>query len=70
MTEPGPGEFRCEACGGVFGKVLSDAEERAQFAREFPGLDRDTTPGGMACEDCYQAMKAWGLFEIPIDQLR
>ena len=66
----GPGQYRCEACGGVFGKTRSDEQALAAVAVEFPGVDVDTEPMGLACDDCYEAMKASGLFDIPIDRLR
>lgn len=56
-------QFRCDACGGMWDKALTDAEAAEQFGAEFPGQAMDDV--GVVCEDCYAKMEASGLFEAP-----
>lgn len=51
---PGPGQFRCEMCGGVFDSG-DDGEARAEALAK--GLDPDDC--GLVCDDCY-AKTPWG----------
>lgn len=51
---PGPGQFRCEMCGGVF-DLGDDDEAKAEALAK--GLD--PADCGMVCDDCY-AKTPWG----------
>lgn len=52
---PGPGEYRCEACKGIFKKGWSDAEALEEFQRDFPNVSMDDT--GIVCDKCYKLMQ-------------
>lgn len=52
----GPGQFRCEMCGGVFDSDPGDdAEARGEAIMK--GLD--PADCGIVCDDCY-ALTPWG----------
>jgi len=49
-----PDEYQCAACDGVFVKTLTEEEEKAQLAKEFPGFTFDQCD--RVCDDCYHGM--------------
>lgn len=55
IDEPGPNQYRCSACGGVFDKQRSDedalADAEAVFGEE---LYAGGLPPEVVCEDCYR----------------
>jgi Fe2+ or Zn2+ uptake regulation protein len=48
-------EFKCEICGGIFEKALSENEAQKQLGEEFPGFKSDDC--GLVCQDCYDGTR-------------
>jgi len=57
MTKPnpGPGEYRCEMCRGIFAFGWSDEEARKEA--EDKGIDPNAS--SLVCDDCYR-LTPWG----------
>lgn len=51
---PGPGEFRCAVCRGIFEKGWSDDEAAAELTTTFPGIGQDEC--ALVCDDCFEKM--------------
>jgi hypothetical protein len=59
-AEPGPNQYRCGCCGGIFDKGRSDNEARAEAERIFgTALHAGGEPPVIVCDDCYTAFMAW-----------
>lgn len=56
-AEPGPGEFRCEHCKGVFAKGYTDAEAAAEAVANW-GTAEPEDPV-LICDPCYQKFRVW-----------
>ncbi len=55
------GQYKCDACGGVFDKVedWTEGDAVAEAEEAFPGLmDAPAEERGVVCDDCYKAMMA------------
>lgn len=56
-VEPGPDQFKCSACGGVFDKTRSDEEAMADAEQVFgEELHAGGLPPAVVCDDCYRAI--------------
>lgn len=53
IAQPGPSQFRCDVCGGVFEKGRQD-EDAAAEARDRYG-DVPIEECGIVCDDCAKA---------------
>lgn len=57
IKAPGPDQFRCSACGGVFDKGRTDEAAMAEAEQIF---GEELHAGGLApavvCEDCYRSI--------------
>jgi len=51
-TEPGPNQYRCEWCNGIFDKGWSDEEAMAEKERDFEAVPMEAC--AVVCDDCYQ----------------
>ena len=51
--------FKCDECGNVYEKNLSEEEAVEQLASEFPGANINEC--GIVCDDCYNEMMSDGL---------
>jgi hypothetical protein len=52
--------YRCAVCKGVFIKVSTDAEARAEFESENPHLaDMPKEQMEVLCDDCFVLFKRW-----------
>lgn len=50
-----PQDFRCDLCGGIYEKGMSEEEALAELARNYgPGVSVEEC--GITCDDCYQAI--------------
>lgn len=51
---PGPNQYRCDICGGIFDKAWTNDDAEAELRRNFPGLK----PGdcGITCDNCFDAI--------------
>lgn len=58
MTE---NEYRCDACGGIFEKVWTE-EEAIEEHMGGPHGHVPVEQCGLVCDDCFEKMKAAGLF--------
>ena len=54
FVEPGPNEYRCAVCKGVFEKAWTDEEADAERISNFPDVPKEEC--ATICDDCYQAM--------------
>jgi len=56
-------EYQCEACGGTFEAEWSE-EEAAAEAKALFGIENihDKEQAACVCDDCFNRMKARGLF--------
>jgi hypothetical protein len=52
--KPGPGQYKCAACGGVFDKGWSDEEAAAELAEKFAGHQQEDCD--VVCDDCFKKM--------------
>lgn len=50
----GENQYRCAACGGVFGKGRTDEEARAELMDDFPGYGVEDC--ALVCDDCHREM--------------
>jgi Fe2+ or Zn2+ uptake regulation protein len=49
----------CDCCGKRFESAWTEAEARAEAARNYPGLDvDDRRTTAVVCDDCYSAIRA------------
>lgn len=55
MSAPGPNQYRCEMCQGVFPKGWTDADAEAELAKNFPDADREQC--AEVCTDCYKFLR-------------
>lgn len=46
-----PQDFRCDLCGGIFEKGMSEEEALAELNRNWPGMKAEEC--GMVCDDCH-----------------
>jgi hypothetical protein len=53
---PGPGQFLCEMCGGVFD---SDADDDTRARAEAKANGLDPADCGVVCDDCFR-LTPWG----------
>jgi hypothetical protein len=51
-------QFTCASCGGVYEKVWSDAEAKAEYRANMPEVPRDE-PTDLVCNDCYERFMVW-----------
>lgn len=59
-AEPGPNQYRCDCCGGIFDKGWSDEEARAEAEQQFgEALHAEGEPPALVCDDCYNEIMAW-----------
>jgi hypothetical protein len=50
-TQPGPGEYKCCFCGGIYGYGWTAEEAKAEYEKNF---GRPPEPeDGVCCDDCY-----------------
>lgn len=56
-TDPAPGTFTCECCGGTFTKGWSDQEARDESVAAFGELAPEDQ--ATVCDPCYAAIMAW-----------
>jgi len=54
-AEPGPGQYRCGQCGGIFTKEWSDEEAKSEKERDFPGVPLECCV--KICDNCYQKIR-------------
>ena len=53
-VQPGPNEFQCALCKGIFEKGWSDEEAAKECQEKIPEFAGE--PVDVVCEDCYQKM--------------
>lgn len=59
-VKPGPGQYCCENCGGIFDKGRSDEEARKEAEAEFgDALESDGEAPAIVCDDCYVEIMKW-----------
>lgn len=56
MTDdkPGPNQYKCDACGGVFDKGWTDEKAAAELGEKFPGFTQEDCD--VVCDDCFKKM--------------
>lgn len=50
-------EFKCESCGEVFCKSVSDEVSIAQYEKRFPG--QDIVDAALICDGCFKEFQEW-----------
>lgn len=50
---PGPNQYECAMCGGIFNKSQTDEEADEECVKFFPGNDE---PREVVCDDCFKKM--------------
>ena len=63
MIDPGPNEYLCECCGGIFKKGWSDEEAQSEAKENFGDLPPEEA--GVVCDDCYKKLMEWAAIEHP-----
>jgi hypothetical protein len=53
-ANPGPNQYECAACGGIFDKVGSDEDADKEYAGLFP--THSDEPRAVVCDDCFKKM--------------
>ena len=53
-AKPGPGQYRCDCCGGVFDKGQTEKAAEVEFARLFP--EAKDMARSIICDECFVKM--------------
>lgn len=53
-AKPGPNQYECAACGGIFDKERPDEEADKEYEELFPAHADE--PREVVCDDCFKKM--------------
>ena len=56
--------YICAQCGGRYKSAWTEEEAVAEAAREFPGLDVNSSRAAIVCDDCYRLLMGRGADKI------
>lgn len=54
----GPRIITCDGCGKTFESAWTEADARAEAAKNFPKLDVDDVMTAVVCDDCYNEARS------------
>ena len=54
VAKPGPNQYECAACGGIFDKGRPDEEAVREYVELFP--THVDEPREVVCDDCFKKM--------------